>query len=65
LVPLTLKRLGADPATAPSIFLMTSTDVGMGIAPGLATLCSSASDRVSADRHPLKHTTCSAEGKER
>jgi magnesium transporter len=27
LVPLTLKRLGADPATASSIFLTTATDV--------------------------------------
>jgi magnesium transporter len=39
LVPLTLKRLGADPATASSIFLTTSTDVAsMGLLLGLATL---------------------------
>ena len=39
LVPLTLKRLGADPATASSIFLTTLTDVAsMGIMLGLATL---------------------------
>ena len=39
LVPLTLKRLGADPATASSIFLTTSTDVvSMGLLLGLATL---------------------------
>jgi magnesium transporter len=38
LVPLTLKRLGADPATASSIFLTTATDVAsMGIFLGLAT----------------------------
>ncbi len=38
LVPLTLKRLGADPATASSIFLTTATDVAsMGILLGLAT----------------------------
>jgi len=39
LVPLTLKRLGADPATASSIFLTTATDVvSMGMLLGLATL---------------------------
>ena len=39
LVPVTLKRLGADPATASSIFLTTATDVAsMGIFLGLATL---------------------------
>jgi magnesium transporter len=39
LVPLTLKRLGADPATASSIFLTTATDVAsMGFFLGLATL---------------------------
>jgi magnesium transporter len=38
LVPLTLKRLGADPATASSIFLTTATDVAsMGIFLALAT----------------------------
>ncbi len=36
-VPLTLKRFGADPATASSIFLTTSTDiVSMGLLLGLA-----------------------------
>jgi magnesium transporter len=39
LVPLTLKRLGADPATASSIFLTTMTDVAsMGMFLGLTTL---------------------------
>ncbi len=39
LVPTTLKRLGADPATASSIFLTTATDVvSMGSFLGLATL---------------------------
>ena len=39
IVPLTLKRLGADPATASSIFLTTATDVAsMGTFLGLATL---------------------------
>jgi magnesium transporter len=39
IVPLTLKRFGADPATASSIFLTTSTDiVSMGLLLGLATL---------------------------
>jgi magnesium transporter len=38
-VPLTLKKLGADPATASSIFLTTATDVAsMGLFLGLATL---------------------------
>lgn len=38
-VPLTLKRFGADPATASSIFLTTATDiVSMGMLLGLATL---------------------------
>jgi magnesium transporter len=37
-VPLALKRLGADPATASSIFLTTATDVAsMGLFLGLAT----------------------------
>jgi magnesium transporter len=39
LVPLVLKRLGADPATASSIVVTTSTDVAsMGLLLGLATL---------------------------
>ena len=39
LVPQVLRRLGADPATASSIFLTTVTDVaGMGLFLGLATL---------------------------
>lgn len=39
LVPVVLKRLGADPATASSIFLTTATDVvSMGLFLGLATL---------------------------
>jgi magnesium transporter len=39
LVPLGLQRLGADPATASSIFLTTATDVAsMGMLLGLATL---------------------------
>jgi magnesium transporter len=39
LIPLTLKRLGADPCTASSIFLTTATDVAsMGIFLGLATV---------------------------
>jgi magnesium transporter len=39
LIPLTLKRMGADPATASSIFLTTATDVAsMGLFLGLATL---------------------------
>jgi magnesium transporter len=38
LVPLALRRLGADPATASSIFLTTATDVAsMGLLLGLAT----------------------------
>jgi len=38
-VPLTLKRYGADPATASSIFLTTATDIfSMGLLLGLATL---------------------------
>jgi magnesium transporter len=37
LIPLTLKRLGADPATASSIFLTTATDVAsMGLFLSLA-----------------------------
>lgn len=37
-IPLVLKRLGADPATASSIFLTTATDVAsMGLFLGLAT----------------------------
>ncbi|MDX1443349.1 MAG: magnesium transporter [Gammaproteobacteria bacterium] len=39
LVPLTLRRLGADPATASSIVLTTATDVvSMGLLLGLATV---------------------------
>lgn len=39
IVPLILKKLGADPATASSIFLTTATDmVSMGMLLGLATL---------------------------
>ncbi len=39
IVPLTLKRFGADPATASSIFLTTATDVvSMGLLLGLATI---------------------------
>ena len=39
LIPLTLRRVGADPATASSIFLTTATDVAsMGMLLGLATL---------------------------
>lgn len=39
LVPLTLKKFGADPATASSIFLTTATDVAsMGFFLGIATL---------------------------
>lgn len=39
LVPTVLRRLGADPATASSIFLTTATDVvSMGLFLGLATL---------------------------
>ncbi len=39
LVPLVLKRLGADPATASSIFLTTATDVAsMGMLLGLASV---------------------------
>jgi magnesium transporter len=39
LVPMTLKKFGADPATASSIFLTTATDVAsMGFFLGLATL---------------------------
>lgn len=39
IIPLTLKRLGADPATASSIFLTTASDItSMGIFLGLATL---------------------------
>jgi len=39
LVPMGLKRLGADPATASSIFLTTATDIiSMGLLLGLATL---------------------------
>jgi magnesium transporter len=38
-VPMALKRLGADPATASSIFLTTATDVvSMGLFLGLATV---------------------------
>ena len=39
MIPLTLKRFGADPATASSIFLTTATDVvSMGLLLGLAWL---------------------------
>lgn len=39
MIPQALKRLGADPATASSIFLTTATDVvSMGVFLGLATL---------------------------
>src|SRR4029453_5063757 len=39
LVPLVLKRLGADPATASSIFVTTATDVAsMGLLLGIAAL---------------------------
>jgi magnesium transporter len=39
LIPLTLKRLGADPATASSIFLTTASDVAsMGIFLSLSTM---------------------------
>ncbi|MBK8093682.1 MAG: magnesium transporter [Verrucomicrobiaceae bacterium] len=39
LIPLTLRRFGADPATASSIFLTTATDVvSMGVFLGLATI---------------------------
>lgn len=39
LVPIALKRMGADPATASSIFVTTATDiVSMGMLLGLATL---------------------------
>lgn len=39
LIPLTLQRVGADPATASSIFLTTATDVAsMGMLLGLATV---------------------------
>lgn len=39
LIPLTLKKIGADPATASSIFLTTMTDVvSMGVFLGLATV---------------------------
>jgi magnesium transporter len=39
LVPLTLKRLGFDPATASAIFLTTATDVvSMGMLLSLATI---------------------------
>ena len=38
-IPLVLKKLGADPATASSIFLTTATDVvSMGAFLGLASL---------------------------
>jgi magnesium transporter len=39
MVPLMLKRLGFDPATASSIFLTTATDVvSMGMLLGLAAM---------------------------
>jgi magnesium transporter len=38
-IPLTLKKLGADPATASSIFLTTASDVAsMGVFLSLATM---------------------------
>ena len=38
-IPMVLKRLGFDPATASSIFLTTMTDIcSMGLFLGLATL---------------------------
>ena len=39
LIPLGLRKIGADPATASSIFLTTATDVAsMGLFLGLATV---------------------------
>ena len=39
MIPMTLKKVGADPATASSIFLTTATDVAsMSMLLGLATL---------------------------
>jgi magnesium transporter len=39
MIPMTLRKLGADPATASSIFLTTTTDIAsMGLFLGLATL---------------------------
>jgi len=39
MIPLTLKKFGADPATASSIFLTTASDVAsMGVFLSLATL---------------------------
>ncbi|TIP75302.1 MAG: magnesium transporter, partial [Mesorhizobium sp.] len=39
LIPLGLRRVGADPAVASAIFLTTVTDiVGMGLMLGLATM---------------------------
>ena len=39
MIPLTLKKFGADPATASSIFLTTATDIAsMGFFLGLAAL---------------------------
>ena len=39
MVPLTLKRYGADPVTASNIFLTTAADIfSMGLVLGLATL---------------------------
>jgi magnesium transporter len=39
MIPLALRKLGADPATASSIFLTTATDVAsMGMFLALATL---------------------------
>ena len=39
LIPLTLKRMGADPATASSIFLTTASDIAsMGVFLGLSTI---------------------------
>ena len=38
MIPLTLRRIGADPATASAIFLTTITDIiGMGLMLALAT----------------------------
>jgi magnesium transporter len=39
MIPLILRKFGADPATASSIFLTTATDVvSMGVFLGLATI---------------------------
>jgi magnesium transporter len=39
MIPLTLRRIGADPAVASAIFLTTITDIiGMGLMLALATM---------------------------